>query len=213
MRIRNNVIRDFDNFKSLNEEGEQSLYSFASGEIVKSVGDSIKGQVTKYVLDYFKIGDKFEPGSFGFFVRDIFVTTIEKLSLREMDDLLLGRQSIDDGEYWAEKIAKSTTYVLSKEVATSQIVRNLGFDPEGILGRILTHAIDGVIRDEKEVERLIKAAWNVLYRKQYIPDVDSGELYQKAVSKLTPEQKSKLSGKTLWGSSVRQADVLRGGRS
>ena len=210
MGKKNNIIKNFDNFKNLNED--QSLLSFLSGQVSSTMEESLKEQITKYVLDYFGIAEEVQPGTVAYYIKDIFIAVIGQMSFKEMDAILLGRQSIDDGEYWAEKLAKATTHVLSKNVATNQIVTAMGLDPEAIVG-IISHAIDHIIRDEKEIERLIKAAWNVLYKKQFIPDVDSGELYKQAFNALPADQQAKVKGNSLWGSSVRQADTLRSGRS
>ena len=211
MGKKNNIIKNFDNFKNLNED--QSLLSFLSGQVSSTMEESLKEQITKYVLDYFGIAEEVQPGTVAFYIKAIFIKVIGQMSFKEMDAILLGRQSIDDGEYWAEKLAKATTSVLSLEVSTNELVRSMGLDPEEIVGRIIGHAIDGIIRDEKEIERIIKAAWNVLYKKQFIPDVDSGELYKQAFNALPADQQAKVKGNSLWGSSVRQADTLRSGRS
>jgi hypothetical protein len=211
MKKKNNIIRNFDNFSRINEE--TSLLGFGLDQLGVTAKKAIQEQVAKYALDYFGIAEDAEKGTLPFVLKEIMIALVGSLSMDEMDALLTGEQPIDDGDFWSDKLAHAVTHYLSKYYATNTIIEKWGLNPDTLIGRIISHMVDNVIRDEEEVKRLLLTAWNIFYNKQLVPSKTSGELYQQAYNALTPAQKKRAqAGGSLWSASVRQGDILRGGK-
>jgi hypothetical protein len=211
MKKKNNIIRNFDNFSKINEDS--SLLSFGLEQLGGTAKKAIQEQVAKYALDYFGIAEDAEKGTLSFMLKEIMIALVGSLSMDEMDALLTGEQPIDDGDFWSDKLAHAVTHYLSKEYSTNEIIRGWGLDPDTLIGRIISHMVDNVIRDEEEVKRLLLTAWNIFYNKQLVPSKTSGELYKQAYNALTPAQQQRAqAGGSLWSASVRQGDILRGGK-
>lgn len=207
-----NIIRDFDRFKRINESGDMTLLGFLGSQVGPQIEKVIKQRVLSMVLEYMGIpaDDPNSPEGKGQWIREIFVKTMSEVSLDEMDEILKGTRLLNDSKFWVPKIAKSlkAQIIDSGTPSASGINSLLGISNEGFLGRLITNSFREFILDERNLERMLVAAWRLLAKEEFIPRKDSDEIYKEAYNRLTPEQQKKVPG-SVWKASMSQQDWLR----
>jgi hypothetical protein len=206
-----NVISDFDEFRSLNEERGLTLFNFAANQFGSQIVDSAKQTIVLKILEYF--GVKPEGGDFSEWIKEVITKLVAGLSGPEMDKLLFGSQKFSDADYWCPKLAKAITETLIDGYpSVNDVINWMGLDKDKFLGRLVLNTYRETFTDEETVEQMIRGIWNLVSTTEFIPRKDANEIYDKAYSKLTPAQKKKIEG-TTWQSSMKQADILRGKKS
>jgi hypothetical protein len=206
----NGIIKDFDQFKKVNES-DMSLFGWIAGQAGNQLGKTIKEKATSMLLEYMGIpsGDPNDPEGRGQWIREIFVKVIGNTSLEEMDEIIKGNIPVNSGDFWCEKIAKALKeQIIDSGPRASDVINLLGVTTEGFIGRLITNMYREFILDEKNLEQMLVAAWRLVTEEEFIPQKDAGELYREAYDKLTPEQKKKVQG-SVWKSSMGQMDFLK----
>jgi hypothetical protein len=208
--MKNNIIKDYDQFKEVNET-DMGLLRFVTGIAGDQLEKTIKQRVTSMVLEYMGIpgGDPNDPQGKGEWIREIFVKTVANVSLKEMDKIISGEIKYNNEEFWVEKLAKALKeHLVDTGPSSRQVVNFIGVTPDGFIGRLISNSWREYILNEKRLEQTLKALWRLVATQEFIPQQDANEIYDEAVSKLTPEQREKIEGSS-WQYSTKQSDLLK----
>jgi hypothetical protein len=208
---KNTIIKDFDQFRSLNEN--QSLFSFLTTELGSKFEKTVKESLLNWVMEYFGIPvDSQNPATI--WILEVFKKIAANMPPSEMDDVLEGRQSVDDGEFWVPKITEALLEVIKdRGPHPAQIVGDwLGLDTNKFLGRLLMNAIRDNMYNENKLKRNLLSIWNLVAEEEFIPREEAGDVYKEAIGELSDEQKLKAKKSGLWNSSIKQADILKSTR-
>jgi hypothetical protein len=209
--MKNIIIKDFDKFKEISES-DMTLLSFLGGQVGAQIGRTIKQQVVTKIFEYMGIPseDPNDPNSGTAWIKGVITRTLASVSPQEMDDILTGRIPLNSSKFWVDRIAKALKeqIVLSNTPSAGGLIRFLGVAPDKFIGRLISNTFVEFILDEERLKQSLLAVWAVVVEDEYIPQKDAGEVYQKAVSELTPEQQKRLEGST-WQSSQMQKDFLK----
>jgi hypothetical protein len=208
--MKDNIIKDFDHFKKVNES-DMTLFGLISGMAGDQIAKSAKERATAMVLEYFGVPpiDPNNPETKSLWISELFIKLMGEVSLKDMDDFLLGRRSINDQKYWTEKFAKALKYqIVQIGPRPADVINLLGVTPSGFLGRLITNMYTEYILDEKRLEQLIIAVWRLVAKEDFIPQKKAGEIYDEAYDKLSQEQKDRVEG-SVWKASMQQKDFAR----
>lgn len=209
---KNTIIKDFDQFKSLNED--QSLFSFLTTELGSKFEKTVKESLLNWLMEYFGVPvDSQNPATI--FIAEMFKKIAANMPPSEMDDVLEGRQSIDDGEFWVPKIVDAFLETIEDGwgAKPAEIVKDwLGLDTNKFLGRLLMNTIRDNMYNENKLKRNLLSIWNVMAEAEFIPREEAGDVYKEAIGELTDEQKLKAEKSGLWNSAIKQADILKSTR-
>lgn len=208
---KNRIIRDFDQFKSLNED--QSLLSFLSGELGGQIQKTVKESLLNYVMEYFGIPvDSQNP--YTIWILEVFKKVSANMGMDEMDDILEGRQAIDDGEFWVPRITEALMETIEdKGPKPSEVVGDfLGLDTNKFLGRLLMNALRDNLYNENKLKRNLLAVWNLVSEAEFIPREEAGDVYKQAMGELSDEQRLKAKQSGLWNTAIKQTDTLKSTR-
>jgi hypothetical protein len=208
---KNTIIKDFDQFRSLNED--QSLFSFLTTELGSKFQKSLEESIYNWVMEYFGVPtDSQNPATI--WILEMFKKIAANMPKSEMDDVLEGRQLVDDGEFWVPKITEALLEVIKdRGPHPAQIVGDwLGLDTNKFLGRLLMNAIRDNMYNENKLKRNLLSIWNLVAEEEFIPREEAGDVYKEAIGELTDEQKLKAKKSGLWNSAIKQADILKSTR-
>ena len=205
---KNIIIKDFDNFKAVNEKiGDQTLFGFATGQLGDQLGKSIEESLIIKLMEYMGINPETD-NKIAQFIKEVFVKTIANMSWDEKDDVLWGRIPLTDSEYWADKLSVSVREVLLDQVPATQIISGMGLEKDKFLGRLIMNAYRETFTDQATIKQMILGLWNLVADAEFIPHKDANQIYKEAYAKLTPAQKEKAKG-SAWEASVNQSDILK----
>lgn len=209
--MKNSIIKDFDKFKEVNES-DMTLLSFLGGQIGSQIGRTIKEQVATKIFEYMGISseDPNSPSIGSAWIKGVITKTLASVSPQEMDEILVGRIPLNSSDFWIDRIAKAIKEQIidSSTPSASGLIQWLGVKPDKFIGRLITNTFREFILDEAKLKQSLLAVWALVVEDEYIPQKDAGEVYQKAISELTPEQQKRLDGST-WQSSQMQKDFLK----
>jgi len=208
---KNTIIKDFDQFRSLNED--QSLFSFLTTELGSKFEKTVKESLLNWLMEYFGVPvDSQNPATI--WILEVFKKIAANMPPSEMDDVIEGRQAIDDGEFWVPKITEAFLEVIKdRGPHPAEIVGDwLGLDTNKFLGRLLMNAIRDNMYNENKLKRNLLSIWNVMAEAEFIPREEAGDVYKEAIGELTDEQKLKAKKSGLWNSAIKQADILKSTR-
>ena len=208
--MKDNIIKDFDQFKQVNES-DMTLLSFISGMAGEQLGKTVKERAVAKLLEYFGVPniDPNDPQGKKQWITILFEKIIGEVSLKDMDDFLLGKRPLNDIKYWPEKISKALRrQIIAQGPNPGDVVNLLGIEPDKFLGRLISNMYTEYILDEKRLEQSILALWRLVTQEEFIPQKDAGEVYKEAYSGLSDEQKEKVEGST-WQNSMNQLDFFK----
>ena len=207
---KNNVIRDFNEFRSLNEKEGLTFFNFAANQFGDEILDSAKQTIIIKVLEYF--GVKPDRGGFSDWIKEVVTKLVTDLSSEDLDEVLLGDNFVDQ-DFWCPKLAKAITELLKEgNPSAYEVLDWMGLDKDKFLGRLVLNTYIETFTEEETVEQMLRGIWNLVSNTEFIPYKDADEIYKESYAKLSPAQKEKIKG-TTWQSATRQSDVLRRGRS
>jgi hypothetical protein len=205
---KNIIIKDFDNFKSVNEKiGDQTFFGFATGQLGDQLEDSIEESIIIKLMEYMGINPETD-NKVAQFIKEVFVKTIANMSWDEKDDVLWGRIKMTDSDYWSDALSVSIREALIDEVPAVSIINWMGLEKDKFLGRIVMNAYRESFTDQATIKQMILGLWNLVSDAEFIPHKDANQIYKEAYAKLTPAQKEKAKG-SAWEASINQSDILK----
>jgi hypothetical protein len=205
------IIKDFDRFKFLNED--QTLLGLLTGELGSQVEKAGKEAITNYAMEYFGIPvDSENPATI--WILELFKKIMANMSNRDLEEILEGRQSIDDGEFWVPKVVDAFLETIQDRGPQPALIVGdwLGLDTNKFLGRLLMNAIRNNLYNRSKLQRNLLSLWNLASDAEFIPREEAGDIYKEAMGELSDEQKKKVKDSGLWNSAIKQADTLRSTR-
>ena len=208
--MKNIIIKDFDQFKKVNES-DMTLFSFLAGQAGDQIAKAAKERATAMIFEYFGVPpiDPNNPESKSQWITELFYKVIGEVSLKDMDNFLLGRKSLNDEEYWIPILSKALKrQIVQIGPRPSDVIDLIGVTPSGFLGRLITNMYTEFILDEKRLQQLIISVWRLVAKEEFIPQKDANEIYRDAYKELTPEQQEKVGG-SIWQSAMKNQDYIR----
>jgi hypothetical protein len=201
----NNIIKGFEEFKSMNED--QTLFGFLSGQIGDQIKKTVEEKLVIMVAKFFGIPMESENAITNF-LREMIVKIIADLPDSVMDDLLLGRTSIDNRKFWAPKIAKAFQESLMDALSPNELLVFMGLEKNSLLGRLVLNVYRSTLQDTDKIEEVLTGAWDLISTNEFIPSKKASEIYDEALGKLTPAQRE-AAEKSVWGGSMKQASRIK----
>jgi hypothetical protein len=208
--MKDKIIKDFDQFKELNESG-MTLFGMLAGMAGDSLEKAAKQRATAMILEYFGVPpiDPNNPQGKIEWISELFVKLMSEVTLPDCDKFISGEKALNDEEYWVPKIAKALKYQIQGfGPHPGEVIAFLGITPSGFLGRLITNMYTEFILDEKRLEQTIVTLWRLVMKEDFIPQKKADEIYKEEYNKLTQEQKDKVEG-SVWKASMKQKDFTR----
>jgi hypothetical protein len=206
---KNIIIKDFDNFKSVNEKiGDQTFFGFATGQLGDQLEDSIEESIIIKLMEYIGINPETD-NRVSQFIKEVFVRTISNMTPKEKDDVLWGRILLSDTDYWTDLLSVSIREeLLTNGPTAGEIISWMGLEKDKFLGRMMMNAYRETFTDQATIKQMLLAVWNLATETEFIPHKDANQIYKEAYAKLTPAQKEKAKG-SAWEASMNQSDILK----
>lgn len=209
--MKDKIIKDFDQFKELNESG-MTLFGMLAGMAGDSLEKAAKQRATAMILEYFGAPqiDPNNPEGKGQWITELFVKLMSEVTLPDCDKFISGEKALNDEEYWVPKIAKTLKYQIIQlgRPSAGDVIAFLGVTPNGFIGRLISNMYTEFILDEARLEQTIVTLWRLVMKEDFIPQKKADEIYKEEYNKLTQEQKDKVEG-SVWKASMKQKDFAR----